>query len=69
MITGGGFGSACSSGSGGDVRNEPQPKDPARGKGLVVKEETAGEVPVERVEFRPIAESSGHRPITRGDFA
>lgn len=49
MITGGGFGGAFISGSGGDVRNELPPKDPARGKGLVVKEETAGEVPVKRV--------------------
>lgn len=26
------------------------------------------EVPVERVEFQPVAGSSGHMPITRGDF-
>lgn len=40
-----------------------------RGKGLVTEVETSGGVPPEQVEFRPAAESLGHRPITWGDFA
>lgn len=43
-------------------------RDPTKGKDLVIEEETTVEVPVEQVEFRPTTGSSGHRPITWGDF-
>lgn len=71
VITGsglGGAGGSGSSGGGGDVRPESPPRDPVRGKGVVVAEEASGDVPVELVEFKPAAESLGHRPITHGDF-
>lgn len=35
---------------------------------MVIEEEMTAEVPVEQVEFRPTTGSSGHRPITWGDF-
>lgn len=70
VITGGGLSSASGSGSGGgDVRADLLPRNPARGKGVLVKEERPIEVPIEQVEFRPAAGSSGHKPITRGNFA
>lgn len=72
VITGGGFrgGSSSGSGSGGSgVRSESPPRDSAKGKGPVVVEGASGEVPVGPMEFRPVAKSSGHRSITKGDFA
>lgn len=69
VITGRGSGGGPSSGSGGDIWTGLPLRDPAKGKGPIVVEEASGEVPMEPVEFRPAAESLGHRPITRGDFA
>lgn len=67
VITGENLDGASRSGSGGgDVWTESPPRDPAKGKGPVVMEETSGEVSVEQAEFRPTAGSLGHRPITRG---
>ncbi|XP_058200612.1 uncharacterized protein LOC131315520 [Rhododendron vialii] len=69
-----GLGSAEAGGSGrgsGDDGDRPETpvRDPARGKGPVVKEGASGAVPMEEVEFRPAVGSSVHVPITRGDFA
>lgn len=71
VITGRGFGGGSGSDSGGrDVtRDRPPPRDSDRGNGLATEADTSGEVPSEQVEFRQVADSSGHRPITRGDFA
>lgn len=63
VITSVGFGGANGSG-GKDVRDEPPPRDPARDKGLAIEAKMSGEVPAVQVEFRPVAGSSGHRPIT-----
>lgn len=71
VITGENHGSTSGSGSGGgdsDVWTESPPKDLAKGKGPVVAEEASREVPMEQVEFTPAAGSSGHRPVTRGNF-
>ncbi|XP_058180112.1 uncharacterized protein LOC131298653 [Rhododendron vialii] len=65
---GSGSGSGSGSGNGGGQPGTP-PRDPARGKGPVVKEGVSGEVPMEEVEFMPAVGSSAHVLITRGDFA
>lgn len=64
-----GVGGSGSSSGGGDIRAESPPRDPAKGKGAVVAKEASRATSVELVEFRPAARSSGHGPITRGDFA
>lgn len=72
VTTGEDLGGASGSGSGGgdnDVQTESPSRDSAKGKGPAVAEETFGEVPMEPVEFIPVAGSSGYRPITRGNFA
>ncbi|KAI8555036.1 hypothetical protein RHMOL_Rhmol05G0143100 [Rhododendron molle] len=45
------------------------PRDPERGKGPTIVEETPREISVERVEFKPPVGSSRHDPITSGDLA
>lgn len=59
----------CGASRGGVGPNGSPPRDSAKGKGPVVKGEESAEIPIGPVEFRPAAGSSGHRPITKDDFA
>lgn len=67
-VLGGSLGSSSSGGSSGAHEESPS-RDLVKGKASAVTKEKTMEVPAREVEFQPAVGSSGHRPITQGDFA
>lgn len=65
---GGSFGGAGESGADGGGNGAP-PTDLAKGKSVVVEEQVSIEILTGPVEFHPVVGASGHRPITKDDFA